>query len=190
MTDEQSDRRERMAKIGDAVMGIAVVALLAWAAYSAVKPSPLQGMIERPAPSFKLRTLGAEPAGYSGADGKVVLVEFWATWCEPCRDQAPILADVARDEEFSNWLRLVSVNVDDPSPDRERRVGQFVDEVGLHGPILLDDGSVGTLYGVRSLPSLVIVGADGNVSYAGEGVHPAKDLRALLLERKPRGDDA
>jgi thiol-disulfide isomerase/thioredoxin len=112
--------------------------------------------------------------------GKVVLVNFWATWCEPCRHEMPSiqrLRDRLRDERFAVLL----VNVDEP----EARVRRYVGEARLDLPIVLDAGKHATSqWGVRVLPSTFLVGADGRVRYRVIGDMDWNSEQALgVIER-------
>ncbi len=97
--------------------------------------------------------------------GKVVLVNFWATWCEPCRDEMPSirrLSEQMKDKPFT----VLAVNVDEP----EARIRRFMEEVSLPFPVLVDDGMEAVkAWNARILPSSFLVDRDGRVRYIVTG---------------------
>ncbi|MEO5988864.1 MAG: redoxin family protein [Candidatus Eisenbacteria bacterium] len=114
----------------------------------------------------------------SALRGKVVVLDFWATWCGPCRRWMP-LVDKAHTEFGPKGLQVFAVNL----RESEELVRGFLQKTGVKVPVLLDrDGSVGAAYGASSIPLTVIVGRDGKVVRALLGAHPEADLRAALRE--------
>ena len=113
---------------------IAFFGALAWSLLRSVDPnakgSPLIG---KPAPDFKLETLQGGFLSLSSLKGKAVIVNFWASWCLPCRDEAPLLRD-AQDQFANQGLVLVGITVSD-KPENSRK---FVAEFGLNYPNLID----------------------------------------------------
>jgi thiol-disulfide isomerase/thioredoxin len=108
---------------------------------------------------FELQTLRSGEASLSEYEGEVVLLNFWATWCAPCRDEMPsmqTLYETLDDDQFE----IVAVNV------REQRapVEEFAKEYEITFPIFLDtSGRVSSTYGARGLPVSYIIGPDGTV---------------------------
>jgi len=113
------------------------------------------------APSFSLEKLGGGSAGLANYAGKVVLLNFWATWCAPCREEMPAMQRL--------WERyreqgLVIVAVAADKGDR-KQVASFVDKLGLSYPVLLDpEGTVRNRYEVVGLPMSYLIGLDGKIS--------------------------
>ena len=90
--------------------------------------------------------------------GQALVINFWATWCEPCREEMPSLALLAQSQ--SGKLRVLAVNFKE-SPTA---VNQFVAATGLTIPTLRDpDGALARAWGIRVFPSTVLIGADGKV---------------------------
>jgi cytochrome c biogenesis protein CcmG/thiol:disulfide interchange protein DsbE len=102
------------------------------------------------APDFELRSLDGRMMQLSNLRGKSVLLNFWATWCAPCRLEMPWLAEL--DQEYRpQGVEIVGVPLDDPSG--EQAVNKFIAERGVRYPILIGNSSVADLYGgVRFMP--------------------------------------
>lgn len=144
--------------------------------------SPLTKLVGKEAPAFKLPARSGKMVGPGDFRGQVVVLDFWAAWCNPCFRQMPRLAE-ARDMVGPDVV-ILSVNIDDPTPDRDRKIDRFIESAGVDFDTLVDNGSASQLYSVKTLPSLVVVRPDGVVSWAGTGVH---DTRALVEKIEEAG---
>jgi peroxiredoxin len=142
------------------------------------------GMEGQPAPDFALKSATGENMRLSEYRGDVVMINFWATWCGPCRQEMPLL-----DELYSRYQRvgfnLLGVNIDDDS----RRAMQMVDELGVNFPVLFDARKqVSKLYAVEAMPVTVLVDREGNVRHVHHGYKPGYEekyldqIRSLLRE--------
>ena len=120
-------------------------------------PSPREGFL---APDFTLDTLDGNTVTLSELRGKVVVINFWATWCPPCRAETPALQKSYEQYKDSG---VVILGVDLTNQDVISEVESFVQEFGLTYPILLDrDGSVSnSLYQIKGLPSTFFVNREG-----------------------------
>jgi peroxiredoxin len=119
-------------------------------------PSPREGFS---APDFTLDTLEGGQVTLSELRGKVVMVNFWATWCPPCRAEMPAIEKVYRAYRDLG-LEVLAVNT--TNQDSEAEAAAFVRELGLTFPIPLDlTGAVSAAYNLRGLPSTYFIGADG-----------------------------
>ncbi|HLF01807.1 MAG TPA: TlpA disulfide reductase family protein [Anaerolineales bacterium] len=119
-------------------------------------PSPREGF---PAPDFTMTTLEGEAVTLSAQRGKVVVVNLWASWCEPCRAEMPTIQKLYNANR-ERGLEVLAVN--STIQDSEVGARSFVAEMGLTFPILLDtDGSVSRRYLLRALPSTFIVDREG-----------------------------
>ena len=123
-------------------------------------------------PDFTLPDLDGQPRRPDEWDGRVLVVNFWATWCAPCREEIPLLIDLERRRP---GVRVIGIAV-----DRADAVRAFAEELGIGYPILLDDlqGSTMRRYGNRfgALPFTVVTGRDGVVSYVRLGELEAGEL--------------
>ncbi len=130
------------------------------------KPS-LQGVTHSRAPDFTLAGLDGTTLSLAGLRGKVVLLNFWATWCPPCKAEMPDLDALQREYGAAHDFVVVGVNVEeDPAT-----VKSFVKKNGLSFPILLDSKSQVTtqLFGVRGMPTTLIIDREGFIRDAWNG---------------------
>jgi thiol-disulfide isomerase/thioredoxin len=108
---------------------------------------------------FGLQDLSGETHRLSDFNGKVVFLNFWATWCGPCRFEMPSMEKLYQ-KLNAKGLEIVAVNLQE---DR-KTVQRFVDELGVSFPVLLDTtGRIGATYGARSIPTTYIVDREGFV---------------------------
>ena len=136
------------------------------------------------APDFTLRSVGGPNLRLQEQRGRVVLVNFWATWCAPCRQEMPHLNKL-HDKYRASGLVLLGVNIDDDA----RTATDLAAKLGLRFPVLLDtDKTVSRLYEMGAMPSTVVIDREGRVRYLHrgyrDGVEVAYDeqIRALLKE--------
>lgn len=110
------------------------------------------------AASFALPDLDGRTRSLESFRGRPVLVNFWATWCPPCRAELPELQQTWRAHQ--SCLAVVGITEDSANAEEVRA---FARERGLDYPILLDDGSAGRAYGVTTIPRSVLIDAEGRV---------------------------
>ena len=166
-----------MMKIRNMLAGLALTVFAA----SSLAASGLAG---QPAPDFALKSSTGENMRLSEYRGDVVMINFWATWCGPCRQEMPLL-----DELYSRYERvgfnLLGVNIDDDSS----RAMDMISELGVSFPVLFDARKeVSKLYDVDAMPVTVLVDREGNVRYVHQGYKPGYEekyldqVRSLLRE--------
>jgi thiol-disulfide isomerase/thioredoxin len=120
----------------------------------------------QPMPAFLVNDLDGNPVSSAAWKGKVVFINFWATWCPPCRAEIPVLIDLAK--RYKDRLQVVGVSVDDGDP---AEVKQFAKQAGINYPIVMADRAIVAEYGgVAALPTLFVVNTDGNVVQKHEGL--------------------
>ena len=116
------------------------------------------------APDFTLKSISGENKRLSDFKGQVVLLNFWASWCVPCRQEMPILNDIHKKYEALGFA-VLGVNVDQKS---EKAI-KYLKDTPVDFPVLYDpEGKVSKLYSVSAMPSTAIIDRDGNVRY----IHP------------------
>lgn len=148
-------------------------------------PGALAALAGGEAPDFTLQSRAGEAVSLAGLRGQVVLVNFWATWCAPCRQEMPLLDAIYRRYEPMGFT-LLGVNVEPDSRLSER----FLRDTPVTFPILFDpEERVSKLYSVAAMPSTVIVDRKGMVRYIHHGYKPGDEnkyqdsVRSLIRER-------
>jgi thiol-disulfide isomerase/thioredoxin len=118
-----------------------------------------------PISDFSLPLLNGETQRLSGLKGKVVFLNFWATWCPPCRSEMPDMEKLY--QRFKNeGLEFLTVNIQ----ENKRDVEAFMKEYKLSFPVALDSqGEVATAYGIRGIPTTYIISKDGRIIAAAVG---------------------
>ncbi|MGJ5818740.1 redoxin domain-containing protein [Paludibaculum fermentans] len=132
-------------------------------------------LLNKPAPDFELKTLDGEKVRLSDLRGKVVLLNFWASWCGPCRRELPGLADIY-DRLSKKGLYVYGVNDEGKSIANE-----YAKEAVLSFPTLDDSNrKAHSLYRIRSIPTIFIIDANGQVVRFLSGSRSKEDLMAVL----------
>jgi thiol-disulfide isomerase/thioredoxin len=162
------------------------LAVLSLAACDASAQMPQGGNVIRfvrnpdAAPEFKLDALDGKPLSLAAARGKVVLLNFWATWCGPCRAEIPDL--IALQQKYKDQLQIIGLTVDD---DDAATIKQVVADEHINYPVAMASPEVRLQYGgIAALPTSFVVDAQGRVVQKHEGLRdPAlyeTEIRALL----------
>ena len=132
-----------------------------------------------PAPAFALPDIDhAETISLEKLRGQVVVLDFWATWCSPCVAMLPIM-DAVHGRWESRGVAFLGINSDGGGATLDE-LKSFLANHHLPYPVVVDDGTVGGLYKVEALPSLIVIGRDGRIrqSFVGYTTERALD-RAL-----------
>ena len=112
-----------------------------------------------PAVDFSLKDLSGQEHNLSSYAGKLVFLNFWATWCGPCREEIPSMEELYLELQNQDFL-IVAVN----SQEAREQVADFVENIGMSFPVLLDtDGRVGAAYSVRAIPTTYIIDPQGYI---------------------------
>lgn len=151
-------------------------------ARAAQAPQPTIRFVRNPdpAPPFKLTSLDGQPLSLEGAQGKVILLNFWATWCGPCRAEIPDL--IALQNRYNDKLQIISLIVDD---DDAAEIKKFAAEEGINYPVALATPEIRGQYGgIAALPTSFLLDSQGRVVQKHEGLrNPVlyeTEIRALL----------
>ena len=149
-------------------------------------PASVHPLVNKPAPAFDLDTVDGAKFNLASQKGKVVVLDFWATWCGPCTMALPIITEVTSSLKDKDVVFL-AVNIQE-TPEQ---IKQFLDKKNLKVSVGLDtEGKVAELYQVRGIPQTVIVGKDGNVAEVHVGFSPdlkesfTKELNDILAGTK------
>ena len=134
------------------------------------------------APDFKLKTLDGKEASLSDYRGKKVFLNFWATWCTPCKEEMPAMEEIS--DEYGNDLVILAVNI-----DSQNDVQAFADNYGLTYPILLDDESekkqsVNDTYQVKYIPTSFFIDASGLIDSVYLGAMNKKQMKQKIDQIK------
>ena len=158
-------------------IAISLIGVLGLAVASAAEPGG-------PAPAFSLAARDGGSVALEDLRGQVVMVNFWATWCGPCREEMPHLE--ALYQRYSDLgFTLLGVNVEEDSSGADA----FLAETPVTFPILFDpDNEVSELYNVVAMPSTVLIDRNGNLRFVHHGYQTGYEgeyqnqIRALLRE--------
>ena len=119
------------------------------------KSAPKRGPL---APNFTLRSLDGETVELSSLRGDVVVIDFWATWCPPCRITLPLVNKVYKETRGEN-VKVFGISTDRVS---SAKVRDFLQQNNMELPVLHDrDGTVARAYGVRAIPTTLVIGKYG-----------------------------
>lgn len=155
---------QRSRKYIAAALAIAVLPLLA-----------ASGQYGQPAPDFSLQSFSGKQISLSDHKGDVVMINFWATWCGPCRQEMPILDELYNRYERAGF-QLLGVNID----DEPQRAKDMIAELGVSFPVLFDNTKeVSELYSVQAMPVSVMVDREGKVRYIHHGYKPGYEDKYL-----------
>jgi len=133
--------------------------LLAWLG-AAVIASPVHAQDAAPAPPFSVRDLEGHTVRLQDLKGKPVVLDFWATWCAPCRVSMPEL-DQLQGRYAEQGLVVIGLSLDEDGPDK---VKHFVDKLGIHFRVALANERMLSQYGpIRSAPTTVFINRKGLV---------------------------
>ena len=132
------------------------------------------------APEFSLPGLTGQTIDLSAYRGKIVLLDFWATWCEPCREEIPRFVEL-QNKYRDQGLQIIGVSMDDePEPVRE-----YNQRFNMNYPVAMGDAKTGELYGgVLGLPIAFLIGRDGRIEAKHIGATDIsvfeQEIKALL----------
>ena len=132
------------------------------------------------APDFKLTSLDGKPVTLAGSRGKVILLNFWATWCGPCRAEIPDLVDLQN--KYKERLQILGLVVDDEDQDS---IKEFIERFGINYPVAIAGDDVRFQYGgIGALPTSFVLNAEGRIVQKHEGLRDPllyeTEIRALL----------
>ncbi len=125
------------------------------------------------APDFSLKSMSGENIRLSEMRGKVVMINFWATWCAPCRKEMPLLNDLYNKHKNSGFV-LLGVNIDNTPKNAEK----MAKKLGINFPILFDNSKkVSEAYKVSAMPFTIILDRSGKVNQIHKGYLPGYEKK-------------
>ena len=156
--------------------GLILACLLSIFAMSHVQAASNKG----PAPNFTLKSLNGKNLKLSEMTGNVVLINFWASWCGPCREEMPLLNSLHKKYEPLGFT-VLGVNVEEKS----KNARGFLKDFPVDFPILLDNkNTVSKKYKVVAMPTTVMVDRDGNVRYLHKGYKSGDEKKYRKMIKK------
>ena len=169
-----------MKLISRIAIAVTSLLLLTLSSLTLAANEPIKGV----APNFVLPTFGGKKVQLNDHKGEVVMVNFWASWCGPCRQEMPLIEDLQK--KYSKLgFTVLGVNVDANPKD----AAKMLKEIPVTFPIGFDTkNKVSELYKVDSMPSTVMVDRKGNMRFLHRGYKPGyeadyeKQIRALIRE--------
>ena len=173
-------------RIGVGVCALMCLALVPQQAEAQLQPQQQQQVVIRfvrdpdPAPDLKAKDLDGKELSLDAYKGKVVLLNFWATWCGPCRAEIPSL--IRMQEAYKERLQIIGMDVDD---ENEEQLRAFVKNQGINYPVAMTSDAVRLAYGgIAALPTVFVINRDSKVVQKHVGLfNPALyeiEARALL----------
>lgn len=156
-----------------ALAALAVVGLIAFEVATAGNG----GDTGRPAPELPTKVLQGPPVQLADLRGHPALIDFWASWCEPCREEAPEIARLGQDP--GGGAKVVGIDY----TDREDSARSFLKRYAWTFPVLSDpDGIYGAHFGFSGLPTAIVLDSHGNVSAILRGPQHAAGFRRALQQ--------
>lgn len=147
-------------------------------------PNPLQGKM---APNFTLKDTSGHPVSLSDFKGKAVIVDFWATWCAPCKIEIPWL-EKFKDEYGAQGLQILGISEDNLDLENKaelakekQAIADKAKDLKINYPVLIDDANVSTPYGgVDGLPTTFFIDRTGKVVASTVGLAPRDQIEANI----------
>ena len=141
-------------------------------------------IVGKQAPDFELETLDGKKVKLSDYKGKAVLLNFWATWCGPCKIEMPWFVQFEKDYRDQGF-EIVGVAMDD---SKKEAIADFAKEMGVNYTILRGKESVGELYGgVMGLPTSFYIGRDGKIVGEHQGLNSRSDIEDKIKAALAQG---
>ena len=128
--------------------------------------------IGQAAPNFKLPDLNGQQVSLDQFKGKIVMLDFWATWCGPCRMTMPVVEKLQK--EYADTMVLLAINLQESRDE----VRDYIRAEGIHSRVLLDEeGAVGAMYGAESIPLQILIDKQGIIRFVMAGYGPGMASR-------------
>jgi peroxiredoxin len=167
------------------IQGIGPLTLLATIAFALAMP--VTGLRADPAPQFNLTDTNGKSVKLSDYKGKVIILDFWATWCPPCRAEIPNFVELQK-EYGKQGLAVIGVSLDQGGV---AGVADFAKAQGINYPIVMGNQDVADTYGgIQAIPTTFIIDKDGNIAARHEGFTDKSEFEAEIKKLLPAGAPA
>lgn len=141
------------------VIGVVVILVLGWLVLRRPSSSQKGAAALRPAPDFSLTDLSGRPLRLSDYRGKVIILDFWATWCEPCKEEIPHFIDL-QNQYSSQGLQVLGISMDDSEPP----VREFQQKFKMNYPVAVGTAKLADQYGgILGLPITFVIDPSGRI---------------------------
>lgn len=177
-------RQELIMVVIGALIGVVIVAIVWMVSMRMATPSnPAAAETNRPAPDFVLARVDGGTLDLRDLRGKVVVVNFWGTWCAPCIEETPAI-QAAYEQLQASGVEIVGINLrhqEEVGAKGDEAVRSFVKNFGVTYPVVLDaDGEVARLYQISPIPTSYFIDAAGNIRYVYVGTLTTADIVDLV----------
>ena len=162
-----------MARHAISTLALSILALIALSSFTSAQSRDETG---QPAPRFRARTTTGEQFNNESIKGKVVLFEFWTTWCKYCAEEAQLVDDIAK-EFKSKDLIVLAVDVLEPDKTVKTYLAQHPRTVPI---VLTKDTNLAAMYNAQVYPIYVVVDKDGNIAGEQRGAAGDRGIRRML----------
>ncbi len=155
---------------------LCICALIAASLAASAQPARVHSLVGKQAPAFNRYDLSGKNIDLASLRGKVVLLNFWATWCAPCQQEMPMFSEWQR-EYGPQGFQVIGISMDDDA-DAARKL---VKRLGVAYPVAMGDARLGERYGgVLGLPLTFLIGRDGKVLTQFQGETDLKTMEVKL----------
>ncbi|MEO6348080.1 MAG: redoxin domain-containing protein [Aquaticitalea sp.] len=136
-----------------------------------------KSMLDEEAPKFTLKDIKGEMVSLESLKGKTVILDFWATWCGPCKASFPAMQKVVTKYKDNDNVKLLFVDTFETGNDREKNVVDFIkkNKYDFHVVYDSDDSDIANKYGVTGIPTKIVIGPDGKMRFKAVGYNGSVD---------------